>query len=141
MPTLVVVGGKSPAWFHHGTQALAQALPNAGHRVLDGQTHMVKATALAPLLAEFFTSGDRAARRRAQLQLRGAEEQRGGERADDALVPAPVRALDQGARVNSPMVVMRRAVPSASALFDDPHPAAPPFTSTDQPVRRGARAE
>jgi pimeloyl-ACP methyl ester carboxylesterase len=31
MPTLVVVGGKSPAWFHHGAQALADALPNAEH--------------------------------------------------------------------------------------------------------------
>ncbi len=57
MPTLVVVGGKSPAWFHHGTQALADVLPNAQHRVLDGQTHMVKPKALAPLLAGFLTSG------------------------------------------------------------------------------------
>ena len=54
IPTLVVAGGKSPAWFHHGTQALADALPNAEHRVLEGQTHNVKAKALAPLLAEFF---------------------------------------------------------------------------------------
>jgi pimeloyl-ACP methyl ester carboxylesterase len=54
MPTLVVVGGKSPAWFHHGTQALAQVLPNAQHHILEGQTHRAKAKALAPLLAEFF---------------------------------------------------------------------------------------
>jgi pimeloyl-ACP methyl ester carboxylesterase len=60
MPTLVVVGGKSPTWFHHGTQALADVIPNAEHRVLEGQTHMVKPKALAPLLVEFFTSGDRA---------------------------------------------------------------------------------
>jgi pimeloyl-ACP methyl ester carboxylesterase len=53
-PTMVVVGGKSPAWFHHGTRALADALPHAEHCVLDGQTHMVKAKALAPLLSEFF---------------------------------------------------------------------------------------
>jgi len=61
MPALVVVGGKSPAWFHHGTRALAQALPNADHRVLEGQMHNVKAKALAPLLAEFFTADARPA--------------------------------------------------------------------------------
>jgi len=58
MPTLVVVGGKSPAWFHHGVQALADALPNARHHLLEGQTHMVRPKVLAPLLAEFFTGGD-----------------------------------------------------------------------------------
>jgi pimeloyl-ACP methyl ester carboxylesterase len=54
MPTLVVVGGKSPSWMQHGTHALADVLPNARHRVLDGQTHMVKPKALAPVLVEFF---------------------------------------------------------------------------------------
>jgi pimeloyl-ACP methyl ester carboxylesterase len=52
--SLVVVGGKSPVWFHHGAQALADAFPHADLRVLDGQTHNVKAKALAPLLTEFF---------------------------------------------------------------------------------------
>jgi len=37
-------------------RALADVLPNAQHRVLEGQTHMVKAKALAPLLAEFFSA-------------------------------------------------------------------------------------
>jgi pimeloyl-ACP methyl ester carboxylesterase len=55
VPTLVLVGGKSPAWLHHGTQALADVLPNAAHRVVEGQTHNVKAKALAPPLQEFFT--------------------------------------------------------------------------------------
>ncbi len=54
VPTLVLVGGKSPAWFHHGTQALADVLPNAAHGVVDGQTHNVKAKALAPVLSQFF---------------------------------------------------------------------------------------
>jgi pimeloyl-ACP methyl ester carboxylesterase len=58
MPTLVVVGGKSPPWLHHGMQALASALPGAQHRILDGQTHRVKPKALAPLLVEFFTGRD-----------------------------------------------------------------------------------
>jgi pimeloyl-ACP methyl ester carboxylesterase len=54
MPTTVVVGGKSPAWFHNSQRALADVLPNAEHRVLEGNTHMVKAKDLAPLLADFF---------------------------------------------------------------------------------------
>jgi pimeloyl-ACP methyl ester carboxylesterase len=52
--THVIVGGKSPAFFHNGTKTLADLLPNAEHRVLDGQTHMVKAKALAPLLIDCF---------------------------------------------------------------------------------------
>jgi hypothetical protein len=35
-------------------QALAQTLPNANYRTLAGQTHMVKAEVLAPVLVEFF---------------------------------------------------------------------------------------
>ena len=54
MPTLVVAGGKSPAWMQHGMDALQGVLPNAQHRTLDGQTHMVSAKALAPMLLEFF---------------------------------------------------------------------------------------
>lgn len=55
IPVLVMVGGKSPAWFHNGTQALANVLPDATHRVVRGQTHNVKAKALAPPLKQFFT--------------------------------------------------------------------------------------
>src|SRR5215469_15508331 len=54
-PALVVVGGKSPAWLQNATRALAQVLPGASHRTLPGQTHIVKAKALAPVLADFFT--------------------------------------------------------------------------------------
>jgi pimeloyl-ACP methyl ester carboxylesterase len=54
IPTLVLVGGKSPAWFRHSTQALADVLPNAAHRVVEGQTHNVKAKSLAPPLEDFF---------------------------------------------------------------------------------------
>ncbi len=54
IPTLVMVGGKSPAWLHHSTQALTDVLPNASHRVVEGQTHNVKAKALAQPLEEFF---------------------------------------------------------------------------------------
>jgi pimeloyl-ACP methyl ester carboxylesterase len=57
-PTLVAVGGNSPAWMTNGTRALADALPDATYRVLSGQNHMVKAHAIAPVLAEFFTAQD-----------------------------------------------------------------------------------
>jgi hypothetical protein len=55
-PILVMDGGKSPTWMRHAMQALAQTLPNANYRTLAGQTHMVKAEALAPVLVEFFTA-------------------------------------------------------------------------------------
>lgn len=54
VPTLVAVGGKSPAWMRHAMRALADVLPDARHRTLEGQTHIVKPEALAPALAEFF---------------------------------------------------------------------------------------
>jgi pimeloyl-ACP methyl ester carboxylesterase len=54
VPTLVAVGGKSPAWLQHGSAALAEVLPDACYTSLAGQTHMVKAKVLAPVLATFF---------------------------------------------------------------------------------------
>ena len=54
MPTLVAVGGKSPDWMRHAMRALADVLPDARHTTLEGQTHIVKAEALAPVLVEFF---------------------------------------------------------------------------------------
>jgi pimeloyl-ACP methyl ester carboxylesterase len=52
VPTLVVTGGKSEPWMHRGNEQLADLLPNAERRVLDGQNHMVKPKVLAPLLTE-----------------------------------------------------------------------------------------
>jgi pimeloyl-ACP methyl ester carboxylesterase len=54
MPTLVAVGGKSPDWMRHAMRALADVLPDARHHTLEGQTHIVKAEVLAPVLVEFF---------------------------------------------------------------------------------------
>ncbi|MCU1310131.1 MAG: Hydrolase [Candidatus Angelobacter sp.] len=51
---LVMDGGKSPAWMRNAMQALAQVLPTAKLRTLEGQTHMVKPKLLAPALVEFF---------------------------------------------------------------------------------------
>jgi pimeloyl-ACP methyl ester carboxylesterase len=57
VPTLVVYGSKSPAGLQKGSRALAQVLPNAELRELEGQAHNVSMKALAPVLAEFF-AGD-----------------------------------------------------------------------------------
>jgi pimeloyl-ACP methyl ester carboxylesterase len=54
-PALVMAGGKSPAWMRNAQQAWAGVVPAAQHRVLDGQTHMLKPEAVAPVLKEFFT--------------------------------------------------------------------------------------
>ena len=53
MPKLVAVGGKSPDWMRNAMSELAAVL-DAKHRTLEGQTHIVKAQALAPVLTEFF---------------------------------------------------------------------------------------
>ncbi len=54
VPTSVVGGGKSPVWMRHAVQIVADALPNAKRCTLEGQTHIVKPEALAPVLVEFF---------------------------------------------------------------------------------------
>jgi pimeloyl-ACP methyl ester carboxylesterase len=56
VPTLVMNGGESYPFMHNAATALAKAIPNAQHRVLEGQTHEVKAEAIAPVLVEFFTA-------------------------------------------------------------------------------------
>ncbi|MPZ95158.1 MAG: alpha/beta fold hydrolase [Propionibacteriales bacterium] len=52
--TLVVAGGKSPAWMRNAMDALASVVPGAKHHTLDGQTHLVKPKALAPVLIDHF---------------------------------------------------------------------------------------
>ena len=54
VPALVIDGGKSPAWMRHGNRSLASILPNARYQTLEGQTHMLKPKAHAPILVEFF---------------------------------------------------------------------------------------
>jgi pimeloyl-ACP methyl ester carboxylesterase len=53
VPTLVIGGGKSPDWMRNSVEALAGLL-GAEHRTLEGQTHMVKPDALAPVLTTYF---------------------------------------------------------------------------------------
>jgi pimeloyl-ACP methyl ester carboxylesterase len=54
IPTLVMAGGKSPAWMQNAMRAWAEVLPNSVHQTLAGQTHMVKQDVLASALGQFF---------------------------------------------------------------------------------------
>jgi pimeloyl-ACP methyl ester carboxylesterase len=54
VPTLLMDGGENPEWMRHGVQALADALPDARHRTLEGQTHDIVPAVMAPVLTEFF---------------------------------------------------------------------------------------
>ena len=56
VPMLVMDGSASFPFMHVTATALAQAIPDAQHRTLEGQTHEVGANALAPVLIEFFSS-------------------------------------------------------------------------------------
>src|SRR5262245_431793 len=56
VPALVMDGSESFPFMHVTAVALANAMPNAKHRTLEGQTHEVSADVLTPVLVEFFTS-------------------------------------------------------------------------------------
>ena len=56
VPTLVMDGSSSFPFMHVTATALANAIPNGQHRTLEGQTHEVAVSALAPVLVEFFTA-------------------------------------------------------------------------------------
>ena len=53
-PTLLIDRGASPAWARNAVQTLADKLPHAHRRTLEGQTHAVAPELLAPVLVEFF---------------------------------------------------------------------------------------
>ncbi|MFB6722172.1 alpha/beta fold hydrolase [Kribbella sp. NPDC056345] len=55
VPVLVVNGGKSPAWMKTSTRALAAAVPGAEHTEVPGQNHVIKASAIAPVIAAHST--------------------------------------------------------------------------------------
>jgi pimeloyl-ACP methyl ester carboxylesterase len=54
VPALVLDGGDSPAFKHGAADALAEALPNAKRKTLQGQTTLVPPEVLAPVLKAFF---------------------------------------------------------------------------------------
>jgi alpha-beta hydrolase superfamily lysophospholipase len=55
VPTLVMDGGASFDWIRTTARTLAESIPDAKHRTLEGQTHAVDASVLAPVMTEFFT--------------------------------------------------------------------------------------
>jgi pimeloyl-ACP methyl ester carboxylesterase len=56
VPTLILNGGESYPFMLVSAKTLADAMPNAQYRLLEGQSHEVKAEAIAPVLVEFFTA-------------------------------------------------------------------------------------
>jgi pimeloyl-ACP methyl ester carboxylesterase len=56
IPTLVIAGGASAPFMRDNAQALADALPNAQARILEGQTHDIDPPVLGPALAAFLAS-------------------------------------------------------------------------------------
>ena len=54
IPTLVIDGGASPPWVGNAAQGLVDVLPDARRQTIEGQTHAVDPTLLAPVLEEFF---------------------------------------------------------------------------------------
>ncbi len=56
VPTLVMDGESSFPFMHTAAMALVQAIPQAQHRTLGGQTHEVDVEVLAPVLVEFFNA-------------------------------------------------------------------------------------
>jgi pimeloyl-ACP methyl ester carboxylesterase len=53
-PTLVIACGEDFEWMRETARALADALPDARSRILEGQGHNVDPAVLAPVLEEFF---------------------------------------------------------------------------------------
>lgn len=54
VPTLVLDGGRSPAWLRFAAKALAEAIPGAAHVSIPEQPHDIDPAALAPSLLSFF---------------------------------------------------------------------------------------
>ena len=54
VPALIMDGGASYPFMHTSAVALANAMPHAQHRTLEGQTHEVAVEVIAPVLVEFF---------------------------------------------------------------------------------------
>jgi hypothetical protein len=55
-PALAMNGGAGLAFMRDAVKVLAAAMPNGQHRELEGQTHDVTLTVLAPVLIEVFRS-------------------------------------------------------------------------------------
>jgi pimeloyl-ACP methyl ester carboxylesterase len=58
IPTLIMVGEKSPASLHDVASQLSQAIPHAQCSQLAGQDHMADPTVLLPLLTGFLAHNE-----------------------------------------------------------------------------------
>ena len=56
VPTLALVGSKSPPWMHHAMNVVAELIPHATVRVVPAADHNVSAKAIAPFLIEHFSA-------------------------------------------------------------------------------------
>lgn len=54
IPALVMDGGASPEWIRNSARRVAELLPSAEHRSLEGQTHNAAPEVMAPELERFF---------------------------------------------------------------------------------------
>lgn len=52
-PTLIMVGGNNPEIMLHAAQAFVEAIPGSQHRILEGQTHDIVPSVVAPALKTF----------------------------------------------------------------------------------------
>lgn len=64
VPTLVLAGGASPDFFRDTAARLAELLPDGRCTVLDGADHGAPAEVVAPVVADFVTSGEATGLRR-----------------------------------------------------------------------------
>ena len=55
-PTIVVDGGASQPFMHHGANALADLLPDVQRRTIEDQDHDVAPELLVPVIEEFFSA-------------------------------------------------------------------------------------
>jgi pimeloyl-ACP methyl ester carboxylesterase len=55
VPTLALVGSKSPAWMQHSMKVVSELVPNTKLSVVPGADHNVSAKAVSPFLMEHFT--------------------------------------------------------------------------------------
>jgi len=56
VPTLVLIGGKSPPWMHHAVKRVMESIRGAEQRLLPGQEHNVSENSVAPVLKGFFSA-------------------------------------------------------------------------------------
>ena len=56
VPVLAIGGSKSDTWMQNAQKAIAANLPNAEHKTLAGQNHMVAAKAIATMIKEFLAA-------------------------------------------------------------------------------------